>query len=207
MKKIIIVCLLFCGTVFSQEKESILNTAAKETCEYLDSLNLNTLTKQERNMKLGVFMFKMYSKYKKEFKEEGITFDLSKGEEEGRKFGIKIGTSMASFCPEALILLAQDEEKKKEVKVVKEVVAPSITGEIQKIKGKEYATVYVKDQEGSMQKFVWLRNFMGSNKLIYTNSVKGLKAKISYRNVEWYAPKIKEYITKKEIIKIEFLKE
>jgi hypothetical protein len=202
MKKIVIVFLLLSINLFSQEKESILDKASKETCEYIKSIDLEKLTKHERNMKLGLFMIKMYSKYKKEFNGEGIFFDLSKGEEEGRKFGTKFGVHMAKFCPETLILLAKDEVEKEKVKKVL-----SLTGNILRIKGKEFATVYMKDTENTTQKFVWLRNFMGSNKLIYAKSIKGLKVKIIYQNIEWYAPKIKEYITKKEITGIEFLKE
>ena len=50
MKKIIIGFLLISSMVYSQEKQPILETAAKETCEYLNSLDLTKISKQERSL-------------------------------------------------------------------------------------------------------------------------------------------------------------
>lgn len=208
MKKKIALLFFFVSIIgFSQEKESILDKAAKETCEYLTKEKFEGLSKAQVNMKLGLFMFKVYNKYVKEFNNEGITFDLSKGEDEARKFGEKLGVSMIKFCPEGLIAISKIDDKKEDK--VEEEVEPTyfVTGELVKISGKDYSVVYLKNKNDETLKFVWLSNFTGSNKLIYTKKVKGLKVKLQYRNLEWYAPKLKEYITKKEIIGIEYLDE
>ena len=202
-KKIALLLLLIPFFGFSQEKESALDKISKLTCEYLKSEKFKALSKSDKTSGLGLFIIGSYTKYQKELVEEGLEFDFS-AEDGGRKFGEKVGVNMLKFCSEALIAFSKLEED-----VVEEVEEklPSMTGEITRIKGKEFSVVYLKDKENTIQKFVWLRNFMGSNKLIYADSVKGMKVKITYKNIEWYSPKIKEYIARKEITGIEFLKD
>ena len=204
MKKKITILFLFISVyIFAQEKESALDKISKLTCEYLTSEKFKSLNKADKTAGLGVFIVSNYSKFQKELAKEGLEFDFSTSDG-GRKFGEKVGVNMLKFCSEALIAFSKLEDDK--VEVIKEKPL-SISGEILRIKGKEFSTIFVKDSESNIQKFIWLRNFMGSNKLIYANSVKGIKVKIIYKDIEWYSPKIKEYTTRKEIIGIKFLKE
>lgn len=201
--------LLFVTMIsFSQEKESALDKISKLTCDYINSDKFKKLNTSDKTANLGVFIISNYSKFKKELAAEGLEFDFTSDKDGGRKFGEKVGVNMVRFCPEALIALSKlaDED---DDEVEEEEVEPTyfVTGELVKITGKDYSVVYLRNKNDETLKFVWLGNFTGSNKLIYTKKVKGLKVKLQYRNLEWYAPKLKEYITKKEIIGIEYLDE
>ncbi|MCH3883089.1 MULTISPECIES: hypothetical protein [Tenacibaculum] len=194
----IIVSLFIALNCYSQD-ESVVDKVAKKTCEYLEGLDLGSLSADERNMKLGLYIFKMYDEYKADFNKEGIYLDLTKGADEGRKFGVKIGTRMASFCPEALMMFANEEGGESDEEKF------SVKGELIELSGIEISKLSLKDNKGKTQKFIWINNFEGSDKLINEEFIQGLKVKLHYRNVEIYSPKLKEYIVKKQISKIEYL--
>ena len=135
-------------------------------------------------------------------KKEGIELDLSKGKDGGRDFGEKVGLNMINFCPKALMLLADNDL---EDNVNSKEVMFSIVGELKSISGDEISVVSLKDENGKTQKFLWLNNFEGSDRLIISKNIKNLKVKVSYTTIELYSPKLKEYIVRKQISKIEYL--
>ena len=67
------------------------------------------------------------------------------------------------------------------------------------------AAICLADKPRDDNSGVWLNNFEGSDKLINSKKIKNLKVKLSYINVELYSPKLKEYIVRKQISKIEYL--
>ncbi|MGB0892730.1 MAG: hypothetical protein ACPGUU_10285 [Flavobacteriaceae bacterium] len=205
MKKNIILAslLIFTTTIFSQKK-SILDSISKKTCNFLNSEKFKSAPKKERTTKLGVYIIELYSEFKEDLKKEGIELDFSKGREGGREFGEKVGLNMVKFCPEALVLLAEDdidEENKEEL----EKKQLEVEGAIKSISGKEINIVTIKSVDGKTQKFVWLNNFEGSDELISSKRIKNLKVKVSYNNIEMFSPKLQEYIIRKKITKIEYL--
>lgn len=183
-------------------QETALDKISKETCEYLKTLDLNSLPPTERNAKLGVKIFQLYSKYEKELNEEGVKFDLSKGSSEGRDFGKKVGMNMVKFCPETLVALANDETKKLEKLEEQEFY---IQGTIEKLEGNEFSFLVIRDEEGKKHKFLWLNNFKGSSELISSEKIKRRKVLVSYTNFECYSPKLREYISRKKITELEFV--
>ena len=205
MKKgIVILFLLATSIVSSQEGMSALDKVAKETCEYLNKDEIKALSVSERTMKLGLFIITIYGKYKDGLEKEGIIFDIGQGEDGGRAFGEKVGMNMIKFCPEALMALAGKNVK--EVEVDETVLEGNyIEGKIISIKGEDILVLTVKDTSGKTQKFLWLENFKGSDKLIEARKVKKIKVKVSYKNIEVYSPKLKEYIIRKQITEIEYL--
>ena len=200
MKKSIIILMFLIGsaTIFAQE--TALEKVAKETCEYFQE-NKDELTKlssNERVTKLGLQIFVLYDKYKDELKKEGIEVELS-NDSSAEDFGEKVGLKMVTFCSDILMSIAED------VGDDEEDAEYAVEGELSSITGDEISKVSLKDSKGKTQKFIWLNNFEGSDELINTESIKGLRVKISYKNVEIYSPKLKEYIVKKQISKIEYL--
>ncbi|MFY0629272.1 MAG: hypothetical protein JXR05_02755 [Flavobacteriaceae bacterium] len=199
----IVLCFL---SLSMSSQETILDKVSKETCEYLGSDEIKNLKNSEKTLKLGVFIIGLYTKYKTELKKEGITFDAANGRDSGRELGEKIGMNMVNFCPEVLIALAaQDDDKFEEKEELTKEKFEVITGKIVSVKGNEYSTLVVKDDNGKTQKFLWLSNFKGSDKLIETKKPKNLKVKVSYINLEVYSPKLKEYVVRKQIVEIEYL--
>ena len=110
---------------------------------------------------------------------------------------------MVKFCPEALMMLA-DKDDDEDVVKPKEIEF-SVPGKLKTISGEELSIVSLKDENGKTQKFVWLNNFEGSDRLINSKKIKNLKVNLSYKNVELFSPKLKEYIVRKQITKIEYL--
>ena len=196
----IVLCLLSVS-IFSQE--SALDKVAKETCDYLSSKEIINLETSEKTLKLGLHMMTLYTKYKTELNKEGISFDLSNGGDAGRAFGEKIGMNMVKFCPDALIALASQQGFVDDEPNVDN--SKTISGKIVSVKGEEFSTLIIKDINGKTQKFLWLSNFKGSDKLIETKKPKNLKVEVTYINVEIYSPKLKEYVVRKQITGIEYL--
>ena len=201
MKKYLLILILFFGSIniYSQDKTAI-DKIGKETCKYFkkNKEELNNLSKNERVAKLGIKMLSLYDKYKDDLKAEGIEVDIS-DDSSTEAFGQKVGVSMANHCLDLLLLLSEDfPDEEDEVNF-------NVVGKLKSISGDELSYVSLKDKNGKTQKFVWLNNFEGSDKLINSKKIKNLKVKLSYINVELYSPKLKEYIVRKQISKIEYL--
>jgi hypothetical protein len=210
MKRILLLTLLLASITLSSQTK-ILDKIAKETCEYLQKDEIKKLSGQEKTMKLGVFILTMYSKYQKKLKKEGISLDLSKGEEGGREFGEKVGLAMVQFCPDVLMAFAAEGDGDDDVDiegVIEELPESStykVEGTIVGVHGEEFSSVTITDVNGKTQKFVWISNFKGSDKLIIGNNIEGLKVEVSYKNIECYSPQLKEYISRKQITEIKYL--
>ena len=201
MKKYLLILILFFGSIniYSQDKTAI-DKIGKETCKYFkkNKKELDNLSRNERVAKLGIKMLSLYDKYKEDLKAEGIEVDIS-DDSSTEAFGQKVGVSMANHCLDLLLLLSEDfSDEEDEINF-------NVVGKLKSISGDELSYVSLKDENGKTQKFVWLNNFEGSDKLINTKKFKNLKVKLSYINVALYSPKLKEYIVRKQISKIEYL--
>ena len=201
MKKLILTSLFLIYSVnfLAQEIKTTVDKIANETCIYFKTNEdeLKKLSSNERVAKLGIKMLSLYDKYREDLKKEGITVDIS-DDTSTEAFGEKIGFSMAKFCTEVLIALSEDipDEDLK--------VESFIEGELKTISGKELSIVSLKDKKGKTQKFVWINNFEGSDRLINSENIKGINVKLTYINIELYSPLLKEYIVRKQITKIEY---
>lgn len=190
--------LLLSMSMFAQE--TILDKVALATCEYLQKDENKSLSTDEMTVKLGLFMISYYSDHEKEFEKEGVIVDWD-SEEGGEGFGQKIGIKMASICPETLMSFAGDMNSDEG----DQVDSFFVQGKLKSITGNEFSYINIEDESGKSQKFLWLSNFKGSDKLIENDKVKGIEVSVTYKNTECYSPKLKEYIIVKEIIEIEYL--
>lgn len=199
--KYLIFCSVFLILTYGQSQESAIDKIAQKTCDYMDSDEMANLDKSEKTAKLGVFIISQYSEYKEELAKEGIEIDFSE-ENSSRKFGEKVGFAMVDVCPNTLIALADTENLKEK----DDGAHLSFTGNIISVKGEDFSFVQVKNSEGIVQNFLWLSNFKGSERLISNNLAIGAEVKVKYKNTECFSPKLKEYINRKEIVEIEYLK-
>ncbi len=209
--KIAVFAFTFCSLViFAQDKkQEILDRVAKETCDYLSSEEVKGLKGDALAMKMGVKIFALYGKYKKEFNEAGIIFDMNNPAESGEKLGEQIGMNMIKFCPDALIALANDDAFMED-ETVQKIDNPvdesrSFEGSIKSISGKEILTLSIKDTSGKTQKFVWISNFKGSDRLMDTAKAKNTKVKVYFENIEMYSPELQDYVVRKQITQIDYL--
>lgn len=185
--------------IFSQE--TAMDKISQETCEYLDSAEMKDLEATTRNEKLGVFILNLYNKYEEELNNEGVDINFYDGTDSGAKFGEKVGMNMAKFCPEALMALAGgiEEEPAEEFFEVK--------GRLVNVVGDEFSTVVLKDEDSKTQKFLWLQNFKGSDRLIEAleNLNEESNVILKYNNMECYSPQLKDYIIRKVIVELTFV--
>jgi hypothetical protein len=184
LKIALIFLLMMSSIVSSQEKENILDVIAKKTCEYLSSDEIKDLSGEPLAMRMGVKIIQLYDQYKKELNEIGIVFDSDNAEESGRKLGEKVGMNMIKFCPDVLMALV-DRESVTDDEVDKEMIGKAsflednyVKGKIKKMEGDDIITLVVKDNSGKTQKFLWLENFTGSDKLIETKKVNKLEVMV-----------------------------
>ncbi len=211
MKSIIFVLIFALSINLVGAQESTLDKVAKEVCAYFNDNTdeLKGLSKADLTAKLGVQMIQRCLKYKEELKQDGFEFDISKGREEGKKIGAKIGVSMIKFCPDVLMSLAGKklDEEIEDKKEQKNDDYTTVKGKIKKFTGKEIFMLELKDEGGKTQKFVWLSNFEGSDILLELgyDKAKGKTIQLHYDNIEIFSPKFREYIIRKRIKKIEFL--
>lgn len=203
MKNIILYFIFVVISTKMIAQDSMLDIVAKQTCEYLESEEMKSISNANKQEKLGLFIINKYNENVDKFKEEGLEIDFTDGSNSGRQFGEKVGMNMAKFCPETLIALAGDIKKDPEETIDNFVIEGNIT----KIIGDDFSTVVLKDTQGKTQKFIWLQNFSGSDKLMDFKEVskKTPKVELFYRNIECFSPKLKDYIIRKEIIEIKFL--
>lgn len=209
--KIAVIAFTFCSlVVYSQDKkQEILDRVAKETCEYLGSEEVKGLKGDALAMKMGVKIFALYGKYKKEFNEAGITFDMNNPAESGEKLGEQIGMNMIKFCPDTLIALANDDAFTED-ETVQKIDNPvdesrSFEGNFKSISGKEILTLSIIDTSGKTQKFVWISNFKGSDRLMDTAKATNTKVKVYFENIEMYSPELQDYVVRKQITQIDYL--
>ncbi len=205
MKKKIVLLGFLIITYFSNAQETTLDKISKETCEYLSSIDLKKLSSGDRNAELGFYIIKLYNKYESALKKEGIVMDLSKGKQGGAAFGEKVGMNMIKFCPDVLIALASEEgiQDYKEEAPEKSL---AVEGKIKKVSGNELYVIEVKETSGMTQKLLWLSNFEGSDQLLALGKKRrGKSVRIFYENIEYFSPKLQEYIIRKKVLKVEFL--
>lgn len=197
MKEVILIIALTFG-LFSnaQTKDELIAIMSNETCECVNKKGDN-LSKEEVQTQLGVCMLKSYNMRRQKFLDAGIMFDSY---ESGRKLGEQVGFKMAKICPE----IFHHFINKKTEKLTKNETTNSTTGHITSITGDDFSFVNLKDENGKTHKFLWLRNFEGSAKLMENSKLKS-KVIIHYKNIECYIPKMNDYYSLKEITKIEFL--
>ena len=202
MKQTIFTLLLFVFSlsISSQEIKTAVDKIANETCIYFkeNKVELDKLSSSDRVAQLGLKMLSLYDKYREELEEEGIVVDISDSDSV-ETLGEKVGYAMAKYCTDVLISLSDDFTEEDEVADF------SIEGSLKSISGEELSFVSLKDKQGKTQKFVWINNFEGSDRLINSERIKGIKVKLTYINIEIYSPQLNEYIVRKQISKIEYL--
>ena len=121
------------------------------------------------------------------------------------KLGENVGLQMAFICPEVFLLLTEEEGSTTKKASKTEVASKTKSGIIEGFDGKEVKYLLVKDDNGRINKFLWLRSFSGDADLIKMGrDALGEKVKVTYEEIEIYNPELGEYIKRKEIRSITF---
>ncbi|MDO3695057.1 hypothetical protein QVZ41_09400 [Wenyingzhuangia sp. chi5] len=203
MKKTILLSvtfLLFHSFVFSQD---YLEKIVLKSCECSDSIS-DTLSTDQYNLKIGVCMINSAAPYAKQLKKDhGIDFDnLSI---DGEKLGNLIGTKMATSCPDILLKINDQMQKKEPNKSAKLTFEGTVTN----IDDNKFIEFSVKDNTGKTIKFYWFTFIKSTTDLIDNYSqLQDKNIKIAYVTQEFFDARIKEYrkfniVTELDLVKNE----
>ncbi len=203
IKKIIVsIFILNLTTLFAQTEEEAYEILATEICECINKIGLDK-AKTEIQKNLGICMLNSFGKNKDKFEKENLNLKMN-DYQSGKALGEKIGVKMAIICPEVFMAFMDKETVNKyDYSATK---SASISGVIKSISDGDVSYITIIDSDNKKQKFIWLRNFEGSDKIIENEkAVINKKVKIEFVNTECYIPKMKEYYMQKEIVKMEFI--
>lgn len=184
MKNLII--LLSCFFSVGLSAQEYLDKIAQQTCECSKKMN-DTISQERLYMELGVCMIKASEPYKKQLKKD-YNINLENIDAEGEALGKVIGIRMASICPDLLIKISEQADKKKS-----DNDQETFTGRVTKIE-KDFFTIFTVNYEGKSLKFYWLTNAESNVELInqYTQLF-DKDVKVKYRVNLLFDPKIGDY--------------
>ena len=204
MKKAILFTLTF-FTVFiatAQTKRTAIDKAVDSTCKCLEAAKDKIKSEADFD-KIGEgCIIKSAMPFLSEIaKEENIPIDLlDDGEEIGEKLGNKIGMKLIIDCPAFLDLIAQYANNEGD----EAEVTGKTSGTVSSVETGEHLYINVREQSGKVVKLVWLQYFPGADDFKSSpDALKGKKVKIQWKQVELYTVKQKDFITVKQLVKLE----
>jgi hypothetical protein len=206
MKRLVLCMALLLPAIglLAQDKD-IVDVIAQETCDCVSKKNLESLDQDQINMELGFCIMESLGKHKGEY-EDKINVDLN-DPSSFQKLGEQIGFKMAAICPQTLMKVATVQQGA--------AAAPApgasqpvseLAGTMKGLQGDDFQYVVVTEDSGREHKFLWLRYFKGSEKLIEDpKSLMGKKVKVTFATIESYSAKLKDYTNRKEIKGLEVM--
>ncbi len=193
-------CLLSISLVFGSTSawaQNYLDGVISKSCECMQTIS-DTETRDVKDMQLGLCMLKSFSeedkvKFKKEF-----NLDVNNPVRDGHSIGSRLGTRLATACPDQLIRLSRDGQK--DGSESRESV---ITGKINKIETSPYVTFVVKDGNNVLHRLSWITRISSSldisaNYLTYV----GKSLTFKFDNKDLFDPRISDYRSVKVITEI-----
>ncbi|WP_338763778.1 hypothetical protein WAF17_20405 [Bernardetia sp. ABR2-2B] len=202
MKKILLFLLLsvmsFSTFAQNDDKQAIKEKIAEQTCECIENSDIDLEDKAAIEAQFGACILQAIGANE----DAVVKLDLDfSSEETMHSFGREIGLLVAGKCPSIFIGLAK---QKLEDKNKKESTISTISGAIEKVEEGEFVVIIVKDDNGRSHKLYWLDFFENADQLKDNyKSLKGKKLEVSYKEQEYYHPKLQDYSTIKVMTKIE----
>lgn len=187
MKNTFLIALLFIGAGLNAQ--DIIDTFAVEACQCIDSkkLDMNNLKQGELKKEfLGCFM-KSYLAHMDDVAQLGLSTDDEEGMEE---FGKNVGLKMMNHCPDYLLKFGQDYIDEADAKSPDTY---TIEGEISDIKSEQFVTIQIKDKNARTHNLLLLEYF--DTAALFTENQIGKKDKVSvsYKELELFDVKQKEF--------------
>ena len=201
MKKLfLLLVLIIANQSFSQD---VMDKITNETCECIKSKNLD-LEKVETNelhVQLGLCMMQAYSNHKEKLpKNKRVELD---NDEQMEKFGQEIGMKMINYCPDILLAIGKNENKKNEDNIVEDVLSLSSTGVLIERKTDGFLTIRIKEESGRINDFILVKNF--DNAFLISDDVLKInsKVKIEFYYEDIFDPKLNKFVNSKVILDIQ----
>lgn len=192
---LIIIALFISNLIFSQK---YMDEIAQESCKCIEKV-ADTLELNRRQMEIGFCMIEAASPYKKKLKKDyGIDFDYI--DEHAEELGRIIGLRMASFCPDAIMNVANSVNEGPPLEDLSENIT---TGKVIAIKDNLFVEFSIRDEQGKIAKFYWLTFVESDIQLsMEYRSLKDQNIQVHYSTQEFFDARINEYRTFNIIEKI-----
>jgi len=196
MKSLLVIILCFIATCFSAQ--DYMDKITLQTCDCVKNVK-DSLNEDRMFLELGLCMIKAAEPYKKQLKKDyNINFDNI--DKEGEALGKLIGMRMATNCPDVLMKMTEQANRKKP-----ETTQETFSGRVTKIE-KDFFVIFTVNYEGKALKFYWLTNAESNIDLIDQYSQLFDKdVKVKYQVNLLFDPKIGDYRNFNVIEKIEQL--
>ena len=178
------------------QSDALLDKMAQEACTCLEAKKVDAMSMDQLQAEMGLCLMKSMGNNQKEV--EALKLDFA-NQAAMQAFGEKIGQRMAYKCPELMMRLA----------TVQGGAAPAaaqqtITGTLQGVEGQDLAFLKVEGEDGTTYQFLWLGEFPGAAPLVANPAaLNGKRVKVTYGDVQAYSPRLKKYLTRKEVKKLE----
>ncbi|UMY65056.1 MULTISPECIES: hypothetical protein [unclassified Flavobacterium] len=208
MKKSVIFLLLVAASVTAQSAKKQLTQSVCD-CINAEKTDLTKTDRQDLERKFGQCFILAYGKLnEKQQQELNVNFDDSK---EAKKFGMTIAVEMASLCPDVLLAVgmnikdengsisSDDGSGAVEDGTETEEPDPTMTCKVVELQKGQFVSLLVKDTKGRSHTLLFLWDF-GAVSLITDNQLKkNDNIEVSYSELEFYDPILKDFRTYKVI--------
>ncbi len=195
MKKTLLL-LLFPVFLFAQKEDVVYKKLANQTCECINEKKKEKISELELGLCVISTLGKLSDKEKKIIKYDSAS-DTALD-----KVSEQIGMQMVSVCPEVFSNMLQAEAVVEEAATEEVAPDPAFEGVFQTITSNEFKTISIIDNENQKREFIWLFSFDGDALFIKNKIVKGDKIEVTYREQNFFDPKINEYRIYFEILEV-----
>ncbi len=192
------------------QREELVDLLAQETCTCLEEKDPAELSAGNLEMTVGLCILNSFSEHADDFPDLDLDIGSTSAMEQ---LGEEIGFRMFNYCPGILMQLATEggllEEEGDEIQMVAPPPPPppasmiQATGTLERIDGKEIATVILRNSSGDRESFIWLNAFPGAHVLLGQQSQwEGSSVTIYAVEVELYNPTKGSYETYHQITEL-----
>lgn len=204
MKRFLPLILTFClaltlQTAYSQD---YMDDISNKTCECIDKILASNEAKN-LEMRLGACMIQAATPYEKQIKKD-FKVDLAKIDEQGDELGKILGIKIAGNCTNSFMAIVDMMEKEEAGVTAQD---KTLEGTVTDINNQQFVIFTVKDESGKFTNLYWL-SFFPSDVNLSSNyqQIKNKRVKLSYREQEFFDPRINEYKKYNVITAFESLK-
>jgi hypothetical protein len=193
----IISCTIFAQTEAQLERLSV------ATCSCMEGKDLDEMDAATIQNEVGTCMLNVVAKDA----ESKTLMNFLKDAKSGQAFGEKVGLKLAKYCPEMVMKMAAKMDPSAfETGKTAASASQMVVAMVKEVRIGELVTFVTTDEKGREMKFVWLDSFDGDATLMEKPDVlKGKKAEFSFKLIEKYDPRLKEYVPMKVVTGVKII--
>lgn len=187
--------LFYLANPLQAQNEDLVKSVARKACDCMETKDLNGISSEQLNMELGLCIMGSLDNGADGASQLDLDFSDQKAM---HAFGEKVGIHMVSECPSLMMKIVSTQQ----VPENNAATSNKLVGTFKGVQGEDFAFLTLEGEDGSTYRLLWLQKFEGAELL---ESAKNKRVEISFREIECYAPKMKKYLTRKEVLSMSIL--